>query len=129
MSKLNACLHALMKKKIFATAVLITCFVICFAAALDLNGKWIGILKLPDSTSFAVGYTFKVDSDKLTGTAHMPQGDVDITDGMINGSDFSFNVPVPDGNAPHTGKLYQDSIKMHIVYKGQHLAAVLKRSN
>jgi hypothetical protein len=48
---------------------------------------------------------------------------------MINGDDFSFNVPVPNGNAPHTGKLYADSITLHLVYEGQHLAATLKRVN
>ena len=119
-----------MKKKIFATVSLIMLMVICFAAAVDLNGKWTGSAKLaPDSSLLALSYNFKVDSGKLTGTAHMPQGDVNITDGMINGNDFSFNVPVPGGNAPHTGKLYQDSIKMHLVYKGQHLNTVLKCSN
>ena len=119
-----------MKKKIFATTQLIMLMLVCFAAAVDLNGKWTGSAKLaPDSSLLTLSYNFKVDSGKLTGTAHMPQGDVNITDGMINGNDFSFNVPVPGGNAPHTGKLYQDSIKMHLVYKGQHLNTVLKRSN
>jgi len=118
-----------MKKKIFATATMAICVMICFAAAIDINGKWTGTLKLPNHTTFLLSYTFKVDSDKLTGTAHMPEGDVQITDGMINGSDFSFNVPVPDGNAPHTGKIYLDSIQMHIVYKGEHLNTVLKRAN
>ncbi|WP_419699342.1 hypothetical protein [Mucilaginibacter sp. NFX135] len=118
-----------MKRKIFATAAMVICFMICFAAVMDINGKWTGTLKLPNKTTFQLNYTFKVDSDKLTGMAHMPEGDVQITDGMINGGDFSFNVPVPDGNAPHTGKIYPDSIQMHIVYKGEHLSTVLKRAN
>ena len=118
-----------MKKKMMATAVMVICVMICFAAVININGKWTGALKLPNNTTFLLNYTFKVDSDKLTGTAHMPEGDVQITDGMINGSDFSFNVPVPDGNAPHTGKIYTDSIQMHIVYKGEHLSTVLKRAN
>jgi len=118
-----------MKKKIVATTALIVFFVVCFAAVNDINGKWTGMVKLPDNSTFELSYTFKVDSGKLTGTAHMPTCDASITDGMINGNDFSFNVPVPDGNAPHTGKLYPDSIKLHIVYRGEHLSAVLKRSN
>ncbi|MGN8070810.1 glycoside hydrolase [Mucilaginibacter sp. SG564] len=118
-----------MKKKMMATAVMVITVMICFAAVININGKWTGTLKLPNNTTFVLNYTFKVDSDKLTGTAHMPEGDVQITDGMINGSDFSFNVPVPNGNAPHTGKIYPDSIQMHIVYKGEHLNTVLKRGN
>ncbi|WPU96025.1 hypothetical protein SNE25_10890 [Mucilaginibacter sabulilitoris] len=118
-----------MKKKMFAIAPFLLFFVVCFAPISDINGKWTGVLNLPDSSTFQLNYTFKVDSGKLTGTAHMPQCDANITDGMINGNDFSFNVPVPDGNAPHTGKIYPDSIKLHIVYKGQHLSAILKRGN
>lgn len=103
----------------------------CFAAVADLTGAWIGTVKLPDAgnSNFSLRYVFKVDSGKLTGTAQMPQGEVNITDGMINGNEFSFNVPVPNGNAPHTGKFYGDSIALHIVYKGQHLQATLKRGN
>lgn len=113
----------------FAIAPFLLLFVVCFTPVADITGKWTGVLKLADSSAFQLSYTFKVDSGKLTGTAHMPQCDANITDGMINGNDFSFNVPVPDGNAPHTGKIYPDSIKMHIVYKGQHLSTVLKRGN
>jgi hypothetical protein len=118
-----------MKRKILTTVAFIVFFIVGFAVITDLTGKWTGILKLPDNSTFQLSYTFKVDSGKLTGTAHMPQGDTNITDGMINGNDFSFNVPVPDGNAPHTGKLYPDSIRLHIVYKGQHLSALLQRAN
>jgi len=119
-----------MKKKIGATAVFVLIFAVCFALADGITGKWAGMLKLPDNSTISLNYAFKADSDKLTGIAVMPpQGEVSITDGMINGNEFSFNVPVPNGNAPHTGKLYGDSIVLHIVYKGQHLQATLKRSN
>jgi hypothetical protein len=118
-----------MRKTISTTAIFILLFTVCLAAVSNLNGKWAGPVKLPDDSIFQLVYNFKVDSGKLTGTALTPAGEVTITDGMINGDDFSFNVPVPNGNAPHTGKLYGDSIKMHLVYQGQHLAATLKRSN
>ncbi|SDE26699.1 hypothetical protein SAMN05216464_10535 [Mucilaginibacter pineti] len=118
-----------MKKKTFVTTLALLFFVVCYAVTIDISGKWTGILKMKDGHDMPLNYTFKVDSDKLTGTALTPQGEVKITDGMINGNDFSFNVPVPNGNAPHTGKIYADSLTLHIVYKGEHLAATLKRSN
>ena len=118
-----------MKKKIYTTTAFMALFVVCFAVVADLNGKWTGSLKLPDNSIFQLNYTFKLDSGKLTGTAHMPQGDANITDGMVNGNDFSFNVTVPNGNAPHTGKFYGDSIVLHIVYQGEHLKTTLTRSN
>jgi hypothetical protein len=120
-----------MKKKMLTSAALLLFIVVCFAAVADLTGTWVGKVKLPEadagSNDFSLRYVFKVDSGKLTGTAHMPQGEVNITDGMINGNEFSFNVPVPNGNAPHTGKFYGDSIALHIVYKGEHLQTTLKR--
>ena len=118
-----------MKKTISIAVLLVLIFSVCFAAINSLAGKWGGQVILPGNKPFQLGYNFKVDSGKLTGTALTPAGEVNITDGMINGDDFSFNVPVPNGNAPHTGKLYGDSIALHLVYQGQHLAAALKRSN
>lgn len=118
-----------MKKIISITAICILLLTVGFVAAGNLTGKWTGPVKLPDNSIFQLVYNLKVDSSKVTGTALTPAGEVAITDGMINGDDFSFNVPVPNGNAPHTGKLYGDSIKMHLVYQGQHLAATLLRVN
>lgn len=118
-----------MKRKIFITATFVMLFAVCFALVTDISGKWLSNLKIPDGHDLPLSYTFKVDSGKLTGTAQTAQGEVKITDGMINGNDLSFNIPVPNGNAPHTGKIFTDSINLHIVYKGQHLAATLKRSN
>lgn len=116
-----------MKKEflVISAFVIITAF--SFISMADINGRWIGSLKLPGDDHFPLSYTFKVDSGKLTGTAHAPQGDVAITDGMINGDNFSFSIPVPGGSSPHTGKVYADSIGMDLVYKGQHLHATLKR--
>ncbi|WP_184542356.1 glycoside hydrolase [Mucilaginibacter sp. FT3.2] len=118
-----------MKKTIAITTIFLLIITICFAVVNNLNGKWTGPVMLPGNKPFQLSYNFKVDSGKLTGTALTPAGEVNITDGMINGDDFSFSVPVPNGSAPHTGKLYADSITLHIVYEGQHLAATLKRSN
>ena len=118
-----------MKKIASITIAFVLILSVCFAAINSLTGKWAGPVILPGNKPFQLGYNFKVDSGKLTGTALTPAGEVIITDGMINGDDFSFNVPVPNGNAPHTGKLYADSIALHFVYEGQHLAATLKRVN
>jgi len=116
-----------MKKLTGFTIAFVLLAALCFALTGNLSGRWAGNVKLPDSSIFELKYTLKADSGKVTGTALTPAGEVAVTDGMINGTDFSFNVPVPNGNAPHTGKLYGDSIKMHIVYYGKHLSATLLR--
>ncbi|PWK79744.1 hypothetical protein LX99_00204 [Mucilaginibacter oryzae] len=118
-----------MKKEFLIVCAFVAITAFSFISMANINGKWTGALKLPDDSDFPLSYTFKVDSGRLTGTAHAPQGDVTITDGMINGDNFSFSIPVPGGTSPHTGKVYQDSLSMNLVYKGQHLHATLVRSN
>ncbi|AYL94112.1 hypothetical protein [Mucilaginibacter celer] len=118
-----------MKKEFLIVSAFVILAAFSFISMANINGKWTGALKLPGDGDFPLSYTFKVDSGKLTGTAHAPQGDVAITDGMINGDNFSFSIPVPGGTSPHTGKVYQDSLSMNLVYKGQHLHATLVRGN
>ncbi|MBB3968810.1 glycoside hydrolase [Mucilaginibacter phyllosphaerae] len=118
-----------MKRKIFSTALLSCCFMICLAAAVfaDLNGKWTGNLTMSDGNTFPVTYDFKVDGEKLTGTAQSPQGDVNIEDGKIKGDDFTFNVNVNGLDVPHKGKVYPDSVSMNLSISGDPAHFTLKR--
>lgn len=115
-----------MKKKIVTTALLVSCFMICLAAIADLNGKWAGKVNV-DGTDYPLLYNLKADGAKLTGTALTPDGDVQITDGKINGSDFSFNAATGDLVIAHTGKLYADSVALDLDISGTKYHAVLKR--
>ncbi|MDB5136701.1 MAG: hypothetical protein JWP37_3304 [Mucilaginibacter sp.] len=118
-----------MKRKLFTTAALVCCFAICLAAAIaDLTGKWTGNLKMEGQDDFPLSYTFKVDGNKLTGSAHTPDGEVDITDGKINGNDFTFSVPIHDGNVLHAGKYYTDSVGMDITINSTKFHSTLIRS-
>jgi hypothetical protein len=121
-----------MKKTFFTTTALLCCFVVCFAAAIitDLSGKWTGSVKTPDGNEFPLTYTLKADSGKLTGTASSPQGDVAITDGKTNGTDFSFNVSVNGADVKHSGKYYTgaDTIGLDIDYEGMKMHSTLKRA-
>jgi len=121
-----------MKRKIFTTAALLCCMMVCFAIAANLAGKWTGTLKTPDGGEFPLTYTFKTDSGKLTGIASSPQGDVAITDGkLISATDFTFNLSVNGTDLKHTGKFYPDadSIGMDIDFMGYKMHATLKRSS
>jgi hypothetical protein len=118
-----------MNKKYFITTALVCCFMVCLAIVADLNGKWTGTIKTPDGNEVPVTYNFKVDSNKLTGTAESPQGTVTVDDGKINGNDFSFKVTVDGNDYPHTGKLYTDSCGMDIDFGGQKLHFTIKRAD
>jgi len=104
---------------------------ICFAIATDLAGKWTGTLKAPDGNEYPLTYTFKTDSGKLTGTGTSPQGEVAITDGKLNGTDFTFNIGVNGMDIKNTGKYYPagDSIGLDIDFNGMKFHATLKRAN
>jgi hypothetical protein len=80
----------------------------------DITGTW--------SASFdtQVGmqnytYTFKVDGNKLTGTAKSDNGTVQITDGTVNGDDVAFvenlNFQGMDLRIVYKGKVSGDEIK------------------
>src|SRR5665213_1132053 len=96
-----------MKRKIFTTTALMFCFVVCFAfVATDLGGKWVTTVKGQDGNDFQLNYMFKVDGNKLTGTVTSPQGEIPISDGKINGDDFSFTISFNGTDIKSTGKYY-----------------------
>ena len=94
--------------------MLLCCIFVCFAASASLNGEWHGTLKIDDGTEYPLKYDFKVDGNKLTGTAKGPTGDLQITDGEIHGTDFTFAVTLQKMYLIHSGKIYQDSISLNI---------------
>jgi hypothetical protein len=121
-----------MKRKIFTTATMICCAMICFAAAVvDLNGKWEGSIKLPDGNVYPVNYEFTVNGDQLTGTAKAQGSPQNITAGKINGADLTFSVTDDDGKPIlHSGKYYAegDSVALTVNYRGAILHTTLKRA-
>ena len=121
-----------MKRKIFTTVALVCCFMVCFAIAAALAGKWTGTLKTPDGNEIPLTYVFKTDSGKLTGTAATPEGEIPLTDGkLVSATDFTFDVSVNGADYKHTGKFYPgaDSIGMDIDFNGMKLHTTLKRDS
>lgn len=75
------------------------------AFALDMNGKWKGIMTTPNG-DLDVTMVFKVDGEKLTGTVANSYGEEQITEGVVKGDDVSFIVMAGGG-------------QFKIVYKGK----------
>jgi len=115
-----------MKRKLFTTALLVSCFMVCLAAITGLNGKWAGKIEI-GGTEYPLLYNFKVDSNKLTGTALTPEGDVSITNGKTDGTTFSFSIATSGMDIAHTGKFYGDSTAIDLEINGSKNHAVLKR--
>lgn len=118
-----------MKRKFFTAALLMCSFVVCLAAIADLSGKWKGVLKMGDGNELPLTYTFKVDGDKLTGSVASERGEIQITDGKVNGSDFSFKIAINDNVIPNTGKYYGDSTVVESDFNGRKLHIKLSRTD
>ncbi|WP_374949398.1 hypothetical protein [Mucilaginibacter sp.] len=117
-----------MKRKIFTTALLSCCFMICLAAALlDVAGTWTGDLKMADGNTIPLSYTFKIDGAKVTGTATSPQGETAIDNGKLAGDVITFSVNVQGMDIPHSGKCYADSIGMDVTVGEDKLHSKLMR--
>jgi opacity protein-like surface antigen len=84
------------------------------AWAADVAGQWTATFNTQIGEQHYT-YTFKVDGEKLTGTAKNDMGTVEITDGTIKGDDIAFVENLDfNGNKiviTYTGKVSGDEIK------------------
>lgn len=85
-----------------------------FALAADINGQWKATFVTQMGEQHYT-FTFKVDGEKLTGTAKNDMGSTEITNGTIKGDDVSFVENLDfNGNKitiAYTGKVSGDEIK------------------
>jgi len=116
-----------MKRRLISSKTLACCFIFLIAVFADLNGKWTGVVKTPDGTDLQVTYNFKVDGDKLTGTAESTSGVYAIDSGKVSGDTFSFDITAEGNVYPHAGKFYEDSCGLDIDFGGQKAHATLTR--
>ena len=93
-----------MKNKFVTSLLLSSCLLFMFFTVINLSGKWTG-------KAFPISYNFNVEKDSiLTGTFTGPDGSIDIKNGVIKGTDFSFDMEGRSGVIHNTGKYYGDSI-------------------
>ena len=87
---------------------------VAFDAQREINVK----LQSPDGQARTTTFTFKVDGEKLTGTAASPQGEVQIQDGKVSGDAISFvlvrNFGGNDVKINYKGKAAGDEIKFSV---------------
>ena len=115
-------------KKAFLLSIMLCFVLVTLATTTALNGQWIGTLKTGDGNEYPLQYNFKVEGDKLTGTVRGPHGDLQINDGQIHGTVFSFDVSLDKMLLVHTGKIYPDSIGLDIECDENKAHTVLKRN-
>ena len=61
------------------------------ALAADFNGKWTGDVQGRNGNTQTLTFDFHVDGTTLTGKITTPRGDMDITNGKVDGDNISFD--------------------------------------
>jgi hypothetical protein len=107
-----------MKRKTLLTLLLGATVAVCFAAAFNINGKWIGNLDL-GSGEVPISYTFNTDGTKLTGNVTYANNTFQITDGKVKGDSILFNVDYSGQPIANSGKCYADSIGIDVDVNSQ----------
>jgi hypothetical protein len=118
-----------MRRKTLLTVALAFVAAIAFAAIADMSGKWGGSLKDPEGNDHQIHLVFKVDGEKLTGTAQAEGDPLNIEEGKISGDAFSFKVTDPNGNTiPVYGKYVAqgDSLSLNFEESGNKFHLTLK---
>lgn len=87
-----------------------------FAAAgfaADIDGHWDGSMSTPNG-DFQIGFNFKVDGAKLTGSVESPNGSIPIEEGKVEGDHISFKTHFNDSEVTHEGTVSGDTIQLHV---------------
>src|SRR4051812_30654051 len=94
-----------MIKKTLATAFMVMAFTVMSFAG-DITGNWKGTVM----EQFEIGYTFKVDGEKLSGSSKGPDGtDTPFKDGTIKGDDLDFTIDILGNATKVKGKIKTDA--------------------
>lgn len=90
-------------------AVLLLLCVTAVAFAADITGRWVGKISTPNG-EFELVYTFQVQGETLTGSLTTPNGDLPISDGKVDGDNFSFSMSFNDNTIPYQGTVKGDTM-------------------
>jgi hypothetical protein len=118
-----------MVKTIMLSSIAIMSFAFLMTGP-NINGKWNGIFHGPDG-DFNVVFTFIVSGDSLTGNVQGANEEpMQISNGKINGNNFTFDVSFNDMTLNHKCTVMGDSILMKVPgMDGNEQEIVLKRAN
>jgi len=103
------------RKLLYVCAALVLTLGVSKVHAADVTGSWKGQMSTPDGGSVTLGYTFKQDGAKLTGSSQGPQGDtIEISDGKVDGNKISFKISFNGMTMSSEGTLSEsgDEIKL-----------------
>ena len=116
--------------KILALMTLLLVFSIPVFAA-DVDGKWAGMVETPNGAA-PVGFTFKADGEKLTGSTLGFDGmEIAISEGKVDGKTITFKINFDFGGMPfpvnYKGVVSPTEIKLTADFAGMPIELLLKK--
>jgi hypothetical protein len=109
------------------TAVLLLFLLAIPVIAAEIDGKWTATVDGMDGNKMELTYNFKADGTKLTGSVTSPMGEMQITEGKIEGNAVEFTVGNEQFSVSSKGTLSGDEIKLTTEMMGNTTTSVLKR--
>jgi hypothetical protein len=92
-----------------------------------INGSWLAKVQGPQG-DMELTFTFKVDGNKLIGTDSSAMGSIPLTNGVVQGNEFSFDIEMQEMKISHKCKyLDDDSIEMKANIMEQEMVIKMKR--
>jgi outer membrane receptor protein involved in Fe transport len=88
-----------------------------------LTGRWQGMMGEQEMTLDLIA-----DGDTLTGSVQTPMGQMPISDGVISGDEFSFNLSMEPNTVLYKGKQEGDQVRLSADFQGQQLEGTLQRA-
>jgi hypothetical protein len=85
--------------------------VVAFVLGSGIDGKWKGIMHGPNGDAEII-FNFQVTGDSLSGTVSSPMGEMEISNGKVDGDNFSFDVNANNMTISHKCTLMGDSISV-----------------
>jgi hypothetical protein len=86
------------------------------AGNVSFDGRWTGSTEIQGFGTIPMGYNFKSEGNKLTGTSDGQNGPIPIANGKIDGNKIKFNVTLNFGGqnivVNYTGVLTDDKLKL-----------------
>ena len=100
-----------MKKQILISVFFLLAGVLTVSAS-NIDGKWTGKVPGMDGGEIELTYVFKVDGEKLTGTISSEMGEVEISEGKVNGDEFEYKLDIQGMVMNTKGKVDGDEITL-----------------
>ena len=98
------------------------------AYAADMGGKWKSMFE-GNGQSIEITYDFKVDGSKLTGTVTGPMGETAISEGKIDGNDFTFSMVRGDFKISYKGKIAGEQLNITVQFGENTFEMTAKRAS